>query len=347
MKFISGIAIYLLLILITPGCKNEPKTVITTPEERALTETPDVFAVDLNGDKLTRWKEADTVWAAREKDVEMARSAYLGKTEDPKTLLRYANAYSMTGRVENAIDLLNRGVQTFPEIADFYTSRGENLLLSRQLGDCVDNFWKAGQKMEKGPNKGLVPPTGDDSIAGVTLAYKNYFLMAMAFFCNNDLSSADKFFEVCGDFSTNSDLWARTYYWQYACYSRSGRTEDAKAILKNLSDNMQILPVSKPYMESLKYYKGTISESDLVDASFEPKSLAEAEPWMIRMYAVGVKNLLNNNKDKALNTFMTIKNKGFWYSMVNLAAETELMRLAGKKYEEPEKIELKSKEKKK
>jgi len=303
--------------------------------------------VDLNGEKLSRWKEADSVWAAREAEVDAARSAYLGKTDDPKTLLRYARAYSMTGRVENAIDLLTRGIKEFPEVADLYTERGENLLYGRQLGECVDNFWKAGQKMEKGgANMGLLPIKGDDSIAGVSLAYRNYYLMAMSFYCNNDLSSADKFFEVCGDFSTNSDLWARTYYWQYVCYSRSGRAEEAKTILKNLSDNMQILPVSRPYYDALKYFKGAMSQSELVDLNAQPQSLAEAEPWMLKVYAVGIRNLLANDKDKALNAFLTIKKSGFWHSMVSLAAEAELMKMAGKKYEEPEKIELNSDKKK-
>lgn len=276
------------------------------------------------------------------------RSAYLGKIEDPKSYLAFARAYSEGGRIENAIDILTKGIKKFPEIPDFYTYRGENFLRSRQLTECVDDFWKAGQKMEKSTQSpGLIGMLGEDSVANMSLAYRNYLMMGLGFFCINDLSSADKFFEVCGDFSTNSDLWARSYYWQYACYPRSGRTKDAEDILKNLNDEMQILPISKPYLDALKYYKGSIQESELVDPEFKPSNSEEANPWLIKMYAVGVKNLLTNHKDKAISIFQKITASGYWNTLPALAAEAELFNLSGKKYIAPEKIELNNNQKKK
>ncbi len=335
-----------LLISFCVSCKNDSRTTYTTPTAEEREKSADVYAVDLNGEKLSKWKDPDSLWTLRDKRIEEYRSAYLGKTDDPKAYLRYARAYSEAGRIENAIDLLTKGIEKFPDVADLYTYRGENMLLGRQLSECVDNFWKAGQKLEKSSGSpGLIGMTGDDSIANMSLAYRNYMMMALSFYCNNDLSSADKFFEVCGDFSTNSDLWIRSYYWQYACYSRSGRDADAKNILKNLNENMQILPVSTPYLDAVKYYKGSISESSLVDINALPKTQQEAESWMIKVYAVGVKNLLENKKEKAINAFMKIKEAGYWHNFVSLAAEAELMKIAGQKYQSPEKIELNSKQK--
>ncbi|MEO6189736.1 MAG: hypothetical protein ABIO44_04525 [Saprospiraceae bacterium] len=336
------------LSLVFLQCKNDGK--VGSQEDKAVESNvkKEVFIVSLDGTPLSKWKDPDSVWIKRNKELERCRAAYLAKTEDPISYLRYARAYSEAAKIENAIDILTKGIEKFPEVADLYVYRGENMLLGRQLTESVDNFWKAGQKLEKSSGShGLLQMEEEDSIANMSLAYKNYFNMALAFFCNNDLSSADKFFEVCGDFSTNSDLWIRSYYWQYSCYSRSGRTTDAKDILKNLNDKMQILPISKSYLEAMKYYKGSIKESDFVDVNFKPTNSIEAEPWLIKTYAVGVKSLLENNKDKALNTFIKIKESGFWKNPFCLAAEAELMHLSGKTYQEPEKIELSSKQRKK
>ncbi len=334
-----GIVISLLI-----ACKTDPKANESGSQDNHQdSELKEAYAVNFNGEKLSKWKEPDSVWVKMENDINTLRTAYLSKTEDPKSYLRYARAYSVSGRVENAIDILSRGIQKFPTVADLYTFRGENMLLGRQLKECVDDFWKAGQNMEKNPGaKGLIQTSVEDSIIGISLAYRNYLNMAIAFMCNNDYSSADKFFEVCGDFSTNSDLWIRSYYWQYACYPRSGRNSDAEAILKNLNEDMQILSISKPYLDAMKYYKGSLSEGDLVDLNFKPQTSEEANPWIVKVYAVGLKNLLNNKKEKAILAFTKIKESGYWNNLISLAAESELMKLAGKTYVEPEKIELNS-----
>lgn len=337
-----------MVILFLSECKSDKKSLETKSDPDPELNDSEALAVTLEGEKLLHWKDPDSVWAKRRKNVDDQRIAYLSKIDEPKPHLIFARAYSEAGRIENAIDVLTKAAKKFPDIPDFYLYRGENLLRGRQITESIDEFWKAGQKMEKSTqSSGLSGMIGEDSIAGMTLAYRNYLMMGLAFLCNHDYSSADKFFEVCGDFSTNSDLWARSYYWQYACYTRSGRTNDANDILKNLNDNMQILPVSKHYLDALRYYKGSIKESDLVDKNFKPKTSEEANTWLVKMYAVGIKNLLDNKKDKALDAFTKIKESGYWNTLPYIAAESELLRLAGKKYTAPEKIDLDNSQKKK
>lgn len=342
MTIVKSFQIYTFsFITILSSCKNDPKQAQTAVDPDPMLNESEALAVDLEGNKLLHWKDADSVWTQRKKHVDDMRIAYLSKIEEPASYINFARAYSDAGRIENAIDILNKGANKFPEVPDFYLYRGENLLRGRQLTESIDDFWKAGQKMEKSTKGfGVAGMTGEDSIAGMSLAYRNYLMMGLAFMCNNDMSSADKFFEVCGDFSTNSDLWARSYYWQYACYSRSGRSNDAQDILKNLSENMQILSVSQPYLDALKYYKGLIKESDLVDVKSLPTNSVEADSWLIKAYAVGIKNLLDNKKDKAINAFENIKRSGYWNSLPYIAAEAELFNLSGKKYVAPERIEL-------
>jgi len=345
----SKICLFFATILLFSQCKNDPKSGDGNVVDPSKDPKAGVaFAVNLLGNKLQEWKDTDSLKQSREAYIEQSRTVYLSKLEDPKGYIQYGRAFVANGQVENAIELYSKGIEKFPEVADLYLYRGEAMLLGRQLTGAIDNFWKSGQKMEKISNpKGLTGMWGTDSIADMTLQFKNYLLMGLAFQCNNDFSSADKMFEVCGDFSTNTDLWVRSYYWQYQCYTRSGRSEDVKNILNAISKDMHILPSSKAYHDAMLFYKGEISEKALVDLTNLPNNIIDAEDWAIKAYALGYKYQLDNKKEKAAEIFRTIMSSGYWTLLPCLAAEAELSHMQGIEYKEPEQIELKTQQKKK
>ncbi|HNR09568.1 MAG TPA: hypothetical protein PKM27_19780, partial [Saprospiraceae bacterium] len=93
--------------------------------------------------------------------------------------------------------------------------------------------------------------------------------------------------------------------------------------------------------------KGELQEKELVDLNALPKSSDEAEDWLVRAYAVGVKNLLQNKNEEAIRVFKTILSTGFWNQLPFIAAEGELARLGGVEIKQPEVIELNTQDKKK
>ncbi|MBK7234026.1 MAG: hypothetical protein IPH93_17610 [Saprospiraceae bacterium] len=329
------------------SCKNDPKN------SETMDVAPDpkdgvALSVNLFGDKLNEWPDPDSVVSMRQSVIETARTAYLGKLEEPKGYLVYGRAYLTNGNVENAIQIFGKGSAKFPQVPDFYVYSGEAMLLGRQLRSAIDQFWKAGQNMEKSTSaEGISGMTGRDSLAGMSLQFRNYLLMGLAFQASKDFSSADKMFEVCGDFSTNSDLWIRSYYWQYECYHRSGRTDDIKNILSNVTPGMQISKSSQAYLDAMLFYKGEKSESELVDINTMPTTSAEAEDWLIKAYAVGVKYLLAKNQEKATDVFKKMMSTKYWNQLPYLAAESELALIGGIEQIEPEVIELNTEDKKK
>lgn len=343
---IQTYAFFLISVFIL-SCKNDQKGNEAVVDPALDPKQGKALAVNLMGDKLLDWQDPDSVKNLRMFNIEESRRIYLGKLDDPKGYLLYGRAFLANGQVENAIQIFSKGTAKFPEVPDLYLYNGEAMLLGRQLQPAIDQFWKAGQNMEK-----LTAPAGisglsyRDSLAGISLQFKNYLLMGLAFQCNRDLSSADKMFEVCGDFSTNPDLWIRSYYWQYECYNRSGRQKEAQSLLGNISKTMQILPVSQSYLDAMLYYKGEISEKDLVDLTKLPTSSHEAEDWLVRAYAVGVKNLLQDKNEEAIRVFKTIISTGYWNQLPYLATEGELARLGGVEIKEPEVIELNTQDKK-
>ncbi|MBK9271456.1 MAG: hypothetical protein IPM48_07650 [Saprospiraceae bacterium] len=343
------IQIYCFIAILTGlvSCKTDPKNQDTLEQ---LNDAKDgvALAANLFGDKLNQWPDSDSVIRMRESDIETARAAYLGKLADPKGYLQYGKAFLAHGNVENAIQIFGKGIEKFPEIPDLYLYSGEAMLIGRQLRPSIDQFWKAGQHMEKSTHPtGISGMSGSDSLAGMTLQYRNYLLMGLAFQMSKDFTSADKMFEVCGDFSSNTDLWIRSYYWQYECYNRSGRTQDVQNILSNISPTMQITSSSRAYLDAMLFYKGEKSEKDLVDLNTLPKTSAEAEDWLIRAYAVGVKHLLNKDQEKAIQVFKKMLATKYWNQLPYLAAEGELVLIGNVELQEPELIELNTEGKKK
>jgi hypothetical protein len=75
---------------------------------------------------------------------------------------------------------------------------------------------------------------------------------------------------------------------------------DAKSILSSVNDKMQILPSSKPYLDAMLHYKGTLAEKDFIDLEHPPKNSIDAEAWIIGAYAVGVKALLDKDQSKGV-----------------------------------------------
>lgn len=106
------------------------------------------FAVNLLGNKLQEWRDADSLKQYREAYIEQSRTVYLSKLDDPKGYIQYGRAFVANGQVENAIELYSKGIEKFPEVADLYLYRGEAMLLGRQLtGPSI--ILESRPKMEK------------------------------------------------------------------------------------------------------------------------------------------------------------------------------------------------------
>lgn len=100
------------------SCKNDPKN------SETMDVAPDpkdgvALSVNLFGDKLNEWPDPDSVVSMRQSVIETARTAYLGKLEEPKGYLVYGRAYLTNGNVENAIQIFGKGSAKFPKSLTF------------------------------------------------------------------------------------------------------------------------------------------------------------------------------------------------------------------------------------
>jgi tetratricopeptide (TPR) repeat protein len=341
---------FIILVSVISACRNESKT--NQPDQQQQVQEQQMldestYAVTIDGKRLMEIPEPDSVSAKNKKDINEARMYYLGHLTEVKPYLNYGRECLKAGLVENAIQILSKGIDQFPNTSDLYLYRGMAYVMGRQFGAAINDFWKSGKAVEGQKDvKGLLEKSEEDKKIDATLHYDIYKWMGLAFQSQGDFSNAEKMFEVCADFSTNSDLYCMTYYWQYQSYMRAGRKKDGAQILESVDPKM-FITVTKPYLDALLYYKGNLKESELINFTELPKSSVEARAWTIKAYAVAVKAYLENNQAKYKETLEKIVAIPYWNQPAYIAAEADLHAIKGFDYQQMESKELNLNSKKK
>lgn len=301
------------------------------------------LAVTINGKKLFELPEPDSIKAQKKKALDDARMFYLGNLKDVKSYLKYGYTNLEMAQVENAIQIFSKGLEQFQNTADLYLYRGIALVQGRQFKNAVNDFWKAGKAVEGQKDvKGILERSEEEKKIDASIHYHIYKWMGLAFQAQGDFSNAEKMYEVCGDFSTNSDLHCISYYWQYQAYSRSGRVNDAASILETVDEKMYISESTRPYLDALLYLKSQKSETDLVNLDQLPKSSEEARAWTIKAYALALRAQLENKEEKWLSILEKILASPFWNQEAYIAAEADHHAVKGFNYEEMKESQINS-----
>ncbi len=339
--------IALSLFFVLSACKQESKNSPSETSENTQVVDPSTegttYAATLDGKQLKDLPDPDSVHTKYKTMLQEARQYYLGHLNDVKAYVDYGYKCLPLGYVENAIQVLTKGIDQFPNTADLYLYRGIAQVVGRQFPTAVNDFWKAGKAVEGQQGaKGMLEKTGDDKKIDATIHYDIYRWMGLAFQCQGDFGNAEKMFEVCGDFASNPDLYCMAYYWQYQAYMRSGREKDAASILTTINPKMYISEVTRPYLDALLYYKGALDESALVDLNSMPKSSEEARAWSLKAYAIAVKASIEKKDDKNLKVLEQIMESPFWNQAAYIAAEADHHRIKGYNYKQMESKELNS-----
>jgi len=332
------------LLTMLGSCKGDQKPGASIPAEQVAESAPDqgpTYAVTINGKRLQALPDPDTLVRIYQSELDQARSHYLGNLKEVKAYVDYGKKCLRLGYVENALQVLSKGLDQFPNTADLYFWRGVAGVQGRQFQSAVNDFWKAGKAIEGQRGvKGIADRSEEEVKIDASLPYLIYQWMGLAFQSQGDYSNAEKMYEISGDFSTNSDLYCRAYYWQYQAFRRAGRDADAASILESVSLDMYITESSRPYLDALLYFKGKKGEQDLVDLDATPQSSPEAASWTVRAYAVAVKAKLDHQEERYFKVLERIVATPFWNQPAFIAAEADHHRIAGYDYQPMEETEL-------
>ncbi len=224
-------------------------------------------------------------------------------------------------RFDEAQKIYTDGLKKYPNSYRLLRHRGHRYISMRKFDLAIADLSKAATLMAGKPLE--VEPDGVPNKLNKPLSttqFNVFYHLALAYYLKGDFVKAEAVWRKCLAVCQNDDSRVAVIDWLYMTMRRQGKHDEAKALLADINDSMEIIE-NDSYYQRLKMYKsGT--------ALPEPKT-----PLDIATLGYGAGNwyLYNGDVAKATETFKKVvagtETAAFGY----IAAEADLARLQSKK----------------
>ena len=291
-----------------------------------LWSTPDqpVEAVSLLGEQLHRPTFSARTTALFEEKLAAARTDF---QRDPGVVEHHiwlGRRQAYLGRYREAIETYTKALEKFPQEPRLYRHRGHRYITLRRFDDAIADFEKAAALVKGKPDQ--VEPDGLPNAAGIptsTLQTNIWYHLGLAHYLKGNFGKALDCYQRCRELSKNNDMLIATLDWEYMTLRKLNRDQEAAALLKLVSKDMDLLE-SFDYHKRLLLYKGELSTDALMgsEQGGDP-DLAYATQG----YGLGNYHLYNKRTGEALAIFRKVLTGKHWSAFGYIAAEAELSRI--------------------
>ena len=253
--------VYLSCLLLA-ACAADPRADTGLP---ALPEG--VEALSLLGDTLRPPPMSDAVREDRDAKFAEALTAYEANPDDADAIIWLGRRTAYLGRYREAIAIYTEGITKHPNDARMYRHRGHRYISVRRFPSATADFEKAanliaGQSDEVEqdglPNARNIPTS--------TLQSNIWYHLGLAYYLVRDYENAARAYAECMEVSNNPDMFVATSYWYYMTLRRLGRSQEAAAVLEQISADMDIIE-NGTYQELLLLFKSQRQPQDVMDTS--------------------------------------------------------------------------------
>jgi tetratricopeptide (TPR) repeat protein len=262
-----------------------------------------------------------------------------------------AKLNSYLGNYEDAVEVLNEGIEENPESPHLYRHRGHFKISLRRFEESIPDFETAIELMEDVDDEieyyraELVPemervllgkdpelldeptPITDATLEELRDVYKGtlksstWYHYGLAHYLVGEFDSAADCYENTLPHCVDDDMRVATQDWRYMSLRRAGREDEAERLLDEIdTESMHVNEDS--YLERMQLYKGEAKPSDLLTDSSDVGHAPATKG-----YGVGNWYLYNGEKDRAVEVFADIlegdRTRAFGY----IAAEVDVQRL--------------------
>lgn len=300
----------------TPGA---PATEPAAPGEGAE-------ALSLLGDTLVAPELAPSVLAERMARYFEAEDALAADPEDADALIWMGRRTAYLGRYGDAIDIYTHAIGLHPDDPRLYRHRGHRYLTVRRLDAALADLRRAAELMEGKPDE--VEPDGLPNAAGIptsTLQFNVWYHLGLAYYLKGDWAAAAEAYARCATVSVHPDSKVATAYWRVMTLKRLGRSDEAAAVLADVSPGMAVIE-SGGYLGLLLLHKRERTPEDIVPPTLAQVTLESTTAG----YGVGAWYLLAGDTARAEEVFRRVlAGRDQWAAFGYLAAEAEMARLGG------------------
>lgn len=286
-------------------------------------------AISLLGEPLFPPALPEEVLASREEQLAEALQDLEADPQGAAAIIWAARRYAYLGDYRKAIDLLSEGMAFHPDDARLYRHRGHRYISVREFDNAIADFRKAAELIEGTPDE--VEPDGQPNAMGIptsTLHFNIWYHYGLAHFLEGNFEEAEKIYRRCWDASIHPDSKVATAHWWYMSLRRSGRAEEAQALIQGMDLDALASGVieSGSYLELLRLYAeaGTIRGEAMPE--LDPTTMEGAALG----YGAGNFYLYNGHADEARAVYQGIlAARDQWASFGFIAAEADLARMGG------------------
>ena len=285
---------------------------------QVLPEVPDgAQAVSLQGKPL--YPSAPS--QALVDNLAQARADYEENPDDADNIIWLGRRLAYTGDYRGAIEAFSEGIRKHPDDARMYRHRGHRYISIREFDRAIADLEKAAELIEGTEN--TVEPDGAPNELGIpvsTLHGNIWYHLGLAHYLKQDWMNALRAYTNGYNISENDDNRVSTSHWRYMILCRMGRERDARAVLVDISPDMDVIE-NMSYHSLTLFYKGLMSFEELVgdqeDSPTGSAVLYGAANWL---YCQG-------ETDRAIAMLEEITSAESWAGFGFIAAEADLAAL--------------------
>ena len=264
-----------------------------------------------------------------ERALASARETFEANPDSELAAIWVGRRLAYLGRYNEAVEWYSLSIAKHPESYRLLRHRGHRHLTLRQLEDAVADLQRAAELAEGEPDE--LEPDGMPNAKGIPRSTDQsniHYHLGLAHYVRGDFENALAAYRRCLELSrVNDDMLVATSHWLYMTLRRLGREDEARAVLKGISADMDVIE-NFGYHELLLMYRGERDPQELLEPEGEDGIAAATVA-----YGVGNWFRQQGDEERAHAVFETILEGGSWPAFGYLAAEAELARAHGERAE--------------
>lgn len=280
--------------------------------------------VSLLGDSLYAPPLPDSVRARYERRLAEARNDFDHAPEDVTNIVWLGRRTAYLGRFREAVAIYTQGLRRWPEEPRLLRHRGHRYITLRMFELAASDLERAAAAMAKRPDE--TEPDGLPNARNIptgTLKFNIGYHLGLARYLEGDFVAARRAWRECLKVSTNPDMRCATSHWLYMTLRRLGRAGEARALLRPIRREMDVIE-NRSYHRLLLMYKGELPpDSLLAPGTGDQAALDDATIG----YGVGNWHLYNGRPAVAESLFRRVTAGPQWPAFGHIAAEAELKRM--------------------
>lgn len=229
----------------------------------------------------------------------------------------YGRRTAYTGDYDKAIAIYTEGLKKYPKSYKLLRHRGHRYISKRKFDLAIDDLNKAEKLMAGTPID--VEPDGIPNKLNKPLSstqFNVFYHLALAYYLKGDFAKSETTWKKCLAVCENDDSKVAVIDWLYMTMRRQGKHDQAKVLLNDINESMEIIENDSYYQRLLMYKNGT------------PLPTPET-PLDIATLGYGLGNwyYYNGDKAKAKEIFEKVVSGKESAAFGYIAAETDLKRI--------------------